>query len=131
MGLCRVFSDKEYTCQCRRLRRWDTIPFLGQEHPPRGGNGNPLSPVFLPGKFHGQRSLAGYSPWVAKSQTQLSTHTHIHTHSHCTYEHLHRCCIQFLTVQLSGKDFLVHLQPWFPRETSCSLCARRPEVMAV
>ena len=26
-----------------------------------GGNGNPL--VFLPGKFHGQRSLAGYSPW--------------------------------------------------------------------
>ena len=23
-------------------------------------------PVFLPGKFHGQRSLEGYSPWVAK-----------------------------------------------------------------
>ena len=22
------------------------------------------APVFLPGKFHGQRSLAGYSPWV-------------------------------------------------------------------
>ena len=22
-----------------------------------------LTPVFLPGKFHGQRSLAGYSPW--------------------------------------------------------------------
>ena len=22
-----------------------------------------LPPVFLPGKFHGQRSLAGYSPW--------------------------------------------------------------------
>ena len=21
------------------------------------------TPVFLPGKFHGQRSLAGYSPW--------------------------------------------------------------------
>ena len=31
-------------------------------------------PVFLPGKFHGQRSLAGYSPWVAESQTQLGTH---------------------------------------------------------
>ena len=26
-------------------------------------------PVFLPGESHGQRSLAGYSPWVAKSQT--------------------------------------------------------------
>ena len=23
-------------------------------------------PVFLPGKSHGQWSLAGYSPWVAK-----------------------------------------------------------------
>ena len=26
----------------------------------------------LPGKSHGERSLAGYSPWVAKSQTILS-----------------------------------------------------------
>ena len=24
------------------------------------------TPVFLPGKFHGQRSLAGYSPWCCK-----------------------------------------------------------------
>ena len=23
-------------------------------------------PEFLPGKSHGQRSMAGYSPWVAK-----------------------------------------------------------------
>ena len=22
-----------------------------------------LTPLFLPGEFHGQRSLAGYSPW--------------------------------------------------------------------
>ena len=27
--------------------------------------------VFLPGEFHGQRSLVGYSPGVAKSQTEL------------------------------------------------------------
>ena len=27
--------------------------------------------VFLPGESHGQRSLEGYSPWVAKSQTRL------------------------------------------------------------
>ena len=34
--------------------------------------------VFLPGESHGQRSLAGYSPWVFKNRTQLkwlSTHT--------------------------------------------------------
>ena len=24
------------------------------------------TPVFLPGKFHGQRSLAGYNPWGLK-----------------------------------------------------------------
>ena len=29
------------------------------------------TPVFLPGELHGQRSLAGYSPRVAKSRTQL------------------------------------------------------------
>ena len=29
-------------------------------------------PVFLPGEFHGQRSLVGCSPWVAKSWAQLS-----------------------------------------------------------
>ena len=28
--------------------------------------------VFLPGEFHGQRSLAGYSPWGCKSRTRLS-----------------------------------------------------------
>ena len=36
------------------------------------------TPVLLPGKSHGQRSLVGYSPW---GQTQLSdwAYTHIHT----------------------------------------------------
>ena len=35
------------------------IPRLGRS--PGGGKGNPL-PVFLPGRFHGQRSLVVYSP---------------------------------------------------------------------
>ena len=30
------------------------------------------TPIFLPGKSHGQRKLVGYSPRVAKSRTQLS-----------------------------------------------------------
>ena len=46
-----------------------SIPGLGRS--PGEGNGNP-TPVFLPGEFHGQRSLAGYSPWGCKSRTQLS-----------------------------------------------------------
>ena len=27
------------------------------------------TPVFLPGKSHGERRLAGYSPWIAESQS--------------------------------------------------------------
>ena len=37
----------------------------------------PATSVFLPVKFHGQRSLAGYSPWGHKESDttqQLSTH---------------------------------------------------------
>ena len=35
--------------------------------------------VVLPGEFHGQRSLAGYSPWGCKELdiTEQLTHTHI------------------------------------------------------
>ena len=31
-----------------------------------------IAQVFLPREFHGQRTMAGYSPWDHKSQTQLS-----------------------------------------------------------
>ena len=37
-----------------------TIPGSGRA--PGEGNGNPLTPVFLPGESYGQRSLEGYSP---------------------------------------------------------------------
>ena len=33
------------------------------------------TPVLLPGKSHGRRSLVGCSPWVAKSRTRLSNFT--------------------------------------------------------
>ena len=53
-----------------------------------------LTPVFLPGEFHAQRILAGYSPWSCKEsdmteQLTLSlsyVHTHTHTHIHI---HIH------------------------------------------
>ena len=37
------------------------------------------TPVFLPGKLHGQRSLVGYSPWSQK-ESDSSEHT-AHTHN--------------------------------------------------
>ena len=40
-----------------------SIPGSGRS--PGEENGNP-TPVFFPGKSHGQRSLEGYSPWGCK-----------------------------------------------------------------
>ena len=44
----------------------------GSGRSPGGGKWQPTL-VFLLGKFHGQRSLAGYSPWGCKDQTYLSS----------------------------------------------------------
>ena len=48
------------------------------------------TPVFLPGKAHGQRSLVDYSPGGCKESDrpeQLNTHTHTHTHTHTRSPH--------------------------------------------
>ena len=44
----------------------DTNLIPESERSPGEGNGNPLQHFFLPGKIHGQSSLAGYSPWGHK-----------------------------------------------------------------
>ena len=46
-------------------KMWETqVRPLGQEDPLE--KEMVTTPVFLPGEFHGQRSLAGYSPWCHK-----------------------------------------------------------------
>ena len=40
-----------------------------------------LTPVFLPGKLHGQRSLVGYSPWRHKESDMTEETYHAHTNS--------------------------------------------------
>ena len=57
IGLPWLLSGKESTCQCRRqgFSLWiRKLPWRRKWQP---------TPVFLPGKFHRQKSLAGYSPW--------------------------------------------------------------------
>ena len=52
------------------------------------------TPIFLPGDFHGQKSLVGYSPQGHKeldTTKQTHTHTHAHTRMHArarTHTHL-------------------------------------------
>ena len=66
-------SDKKSACQCRRhqSRRFDPwvrkIPWSRQWQP---------VPVFLPGKFYGQGSLAGYRPWGHRVRRNWA-HIHI------------------------------------------------------
>ena len=57
-GLSWWLSGNEFTCNAG-----DTGSILGLEGTPELGNG---SLVFLPGKSHGQRKLAGYSLWGCK-----------------------------------------------------------------
>ena len=66
-GLSWCLRGKEPTCQCRRQRRIMLNPWV-RKFPWRRKWQPPPSPVFLPGKPHGQRSLADYGPRSGKSQ---------------------------------------------------------------
>ena len=65
-----TFSISRVCLQCGRPR-FD--PWVRKN--PQGRKWLP-TPVFLPGEFHEQRSLAGYSPWGHK-ESDTTEHTHI------------------------------------------------------
>ena len=70
---------KESACQCRRLKRRGFNPCVEKILWRRKWQ---PTPVFLPRECHGQKSLAGYSPWSHKElATTERIHTHTHTHS--------------------------------------------------
>ena len=69
----RWLSGKESTSQCRRHKLnpwWRKIPW-GRKWQP--------TTIFLPGKFHGQSSLVGYSPQGCKESDTTEQPTHTHT----------------------------------------------------
>ena len=68
-GLPWWLSGKESACQSRRCRRPGFDPWVGKIPWKRKWQPTPVS---LPEKSHGQRSMVCYSPWVAKSQIQPS-----------------------------------------------------------
>ena len=81
-GFPRWLYSKESVCQCRK-QGFD--PWVGEI--PCRRKWQP-TPVFLPGKFHEQRSLKGYSPCGHKgSDTESTTATKFNT-------------VQFSSVQL-------------------------------
>ena len=76
IGLPRWCRGKESACQCRRHKRHGFDPWVGKILCRRRWQ---LAPVVLPGESHGQRSLAGYSPWGHK-ELGMTEHTCTHAH---------------------------------------------------
>ena len=83
MGFPDGAGSKEPICQCRRHR---LDPWVGKISWTRAWQ---CTPVFLPGDFHGQKSLAGYSSWDLKESdvaellsVHVCMHAHTHTHTH-------------------------------------------------
>ena len=73
MGSPGSTSGKESACQCRRHKGRGLDPWVGKIPWRRKWQ---TTPVFLPGKLHGQRSLAGFSLWGRK---ELDTTEHTST----------------------------------------------------
>ena len=73
----------------------------------------PATPLFLPGEFHGHRSLVGYNPRGRKEldATEQLTYTHTHRHTHT------RCYIFRSQQRLCG------ILPWFFRKPLVSVPA--------
>ena len=75
------------------------------------------APVFLPGEFHGQRILVGYSPWGCKrvvhnwSDLAWSMYTNIHTYA---YIHTNTCTHIHTSTQ---RDIHIHMHTYTHKHT--------------
>ena len=72
----RWCSGKESTYQCRRHKRLEFDPWVRKI--PWKRKRQP-TPIFSPGKSHGQKSLAGYRPWGHRVRHDwVTAHTRKH-----------------------------------------------------
>ena len=72
-----VSSGEEFACKCRRRKRHRFNPWVWKSPWRRAWQ---PAPLFLPGESHGQRTLAGYSPWGNK-ESNTTEHTCTPTHT--------------------------------------------------
>ena len=69
------YCGKEPLCQCKRRKRCRLDPWVWKI--PWRRKWKP-APIFLPGKFHGQRSLVAYSP-LGHKESDTTEHTYYET----------------------------------------------------
>ena len=87
MGYPGGSDGEEFACNAGDLC---SIPESGRS--PGGGKGLP-TPVFLPGKYHGQRTLVGYNPWShKKSETTEHSVSILQIHMFVLIFVLHNSC---------------------------------------
>ena len=95
------------------------------------------TPVFLPGKSHGQRSLLGYSPWGQKSLTWLSDLTTTAalviklSKTRMRQFYLRLCHIEWNYVKLPEEnphEMSTETVPWAHRDSHQLLCEEEPEM---
>ena len=105
----------------------------------REENSNPLqyslSLVFLPGKCHGQRTMAGYRPQRCKKSemaecTHMHAHAHVHTHTHThTHMPIQHCNNFYIRVIFSLKPFCVHqLQDIINTKIECVFYSKEKKI---
>ena len=77
--------DKEPACQCRRHKRCKFSPWIRMIPWRRAWQ---PTPIFLPGKSHGQRSPVGYSPGDHKELdiTEAAQHIVHHSGKHLSFK---------------------------------------------
>ena len=113
LGFSGSASGKESVCQCRRHKRhgfdpWARkIPWRREWQP---------TPVFLLGKFHGQRSLEAYSPWGSEKS---DTTEHIHTHKGSSV-----VVVVFQSMFMRNKEKYILTYVWFLNVQYMYLCDR-------
>ena len=110
-GLPLWLSGEEPASQCRRHERPRFGPWVRQIPWRRAYQ---LTSVFLPGESHGQRILAGYSPWGHK-ESDMTEATFAHAHTYI-YKYSVYICI-------TEKDRVNLLCPYYvPGVSVCSAC---------
>ena len=120
-------SDKEPNCQCRRLKRYGSDRWFRKILQRRKWQ---PTPVFLPGKSRGQRSLAGYSPWGRKEQDTTEK-----TQRGCTiYSWFTMLCSFLLNckmIQLHIYSFLYSFPLFYPKILNRVPCAKRQDTVVL
>ena len=116
MGFPAGASGKEPACQCRKHKRSRFHPWVRKI--PWRRKWLP-TPVFLPGKSHGQRSLAGYSPRGCKESDTTEwverTHTSWHIYCMCVVWSCsapslgYKCCVSQMFTVFTSVSLAPHL----------------------